>query len=119
MDFSILAASGIDTDTALKRYMGKGELYARLLEKFLSEPNDERLVKAVSEQNKSEALSASHSLKGICGNLSLTRLFALFSEQVRLFREDEWEAAVGLMPEITENYESVTAAVSQWLETIR
>lgn len=43
-------------------------------------------------------------IKGLCGNLSLTRLFELFAEQVALMRANEWNKAVGMMPEISKLY---------------
>lgn len=60
-----------------------------------------KLTEAVSEGTGQEALEASHTLNGICGNLSIDKLFALFSEQVVLMRADKWDEAYAMMPEIS------------------
>lgn len=112
----MLINTGIDAQDAVKRFMGNESLYARMLGKFLADKNYENLVAAISEKNESGALSASHTLKGLCGNLSITELFKLFSEQVALFRADKWDDASAMMPEITEKYTKVTEVIKAWLE---
>lgn len=49
-----------------------------MLKKFLDDKTFANLVKAVSEGSGEAALAASHTLKGVCGNLSIERLFELF-----------------------------------------
>lgn len=115
MDFSLLKQAGIDTDSAVKRFMGNEALYAKMLKKFLEEPTYENLVRAVSEGNGKAALEASHTLKGICGNLAMDKLYELFTQQVVLMRADKWDEAYGMMAEITENYTKITETLANWL----
>ena len=61
-------------------------------------------------------LTRGSALKGLCGNLSMDRLFKLFTEQVVLFRAEKWDEAYGMMPEISENYAEITGAIKAWLE---
>lgn len=116
MDITILKQAGINTDSAIQRFMNNESVYAKILSKFLSDETYKKLVKAVSENNGKEALEASHTLKGISGNLSMDTLFNLCSEQVTLMREDKWDEAYAMMPEITENYEKVIQMINLWLE---
>ena len=116
MNFDLLINAGIDAQEAVKRFMGNESLYARMLGKFLDDKNYEDLVAAVNEKNESNALTASHTLKGLCGDLSMNELFRLFSEQVTLFRADKWDDACAMMPEITENYTKITDTIKAWLE---
>ena len=116
MNFDLLKNAGIDAEDAVKRFMGNESLYARMLRKFLDDSNYDNLVRAIAENSESEALTASHTLKGLCGNLSMTELFRLFTEQVTLFRANEWEKACAMMPEITENYNKITQTITAWLE---
>lgn len=118
MDFNLLAASGVDVKGAIERFVGNEALYAKMLRKFLDEPSYNRLLEAISEKDEKEAVAASHTLKGLCGNLSLTHLFELFTEQVNLFRADEWDKAVGMIPEISKTYNEMTSVIKEWLETI-
>lgn len=119
MDFTLLIDSGVDIDSAIERFVGNENLYARMLKKFLEESSYNRLVKAISDKDPDEAVSASHTLKGLCGNLSFTALFKLFENQVNLFRADEWDKAVGLMPEISEKYKEMTNVIKTWLHYLQ
>ena len=58
-----------------------------------------------------QALAASHTLKGMTGNLSMTVLFDLFSRQVEAIRGGDWERAVSLMDEITPARERVLSLI--------
>lgn len=111
MNYELLKNAGIDTDTALGRFMGNKALLERFLKKFLEDKNFERLQRAVDEGDHAAALEASHTLKGVCGNLSLDELYELFSGQVSLMREDRWEEAADMMERITAVYDRVTEAI--------
>lgn len=116
MDFIILKNVGIDTDSAVERFMGNETLYAKMLKKFVDDNTFSSLLKAVAEDRKKDALDISHSLKGICGNLSLDLLYKLLSDQVTLMRNEQWEEAFGLMPEITESYNQIMETIRKWTE---
>ena len=84
-----------------------------MLKKFLDDKTFVRLVEAVAAKDAKAALESSHTLKGLCGNLSIDCLYTLFSEQVVLMRADKWEEAYSMMDEITEKYSRVTAVVKE------
>lgn len=111
MNHTELKNAGIDVYSALKRVMGNENLLKRLLGKFLSDPSWNKLVESVEQDCKEDALAASHTLKGVCGNLSMDKLFDLFSEQVHLMREENWEKAYSMMPEIKIQYDSVVEGI--------
>ena len=106
-----LGEAGIDISVALARFMGNETLLERFLKKFLDDTNYEKLVAAMDAKQQEEALTAAHTLKGITGNLAMTELFALLTEQVAAFRADDWDGAVNLMPEISKSYETICAAL--------
>ena len=111
MDRKILTEAGMDVETALERMMGNEALLKRLAERFLEDENMKKLEDAFAAGDRKAALEASHTLKGICGNLSFLVLFELFSQQVTLLREEKWEQAKGLMPEISAAYERLAEAL--------
>lgn len=115
MDFSLLKQIGINTDSAVERFMGNEALYVKMLKKFLDDRTFEKLAEAVSQNSGKEALEASHTLKGICGNLSIEKLFDLFSNQVVLMRADKWDEAYAMMTGITETYNNVTETLKSWI----
>lgn len=79
-------AAGIDVESALGRFMGNEMLLERFMKKFLEDSNFENLRKALAAKDLDAAISASHTLKGLCGNLSMTVLFDLFTKQVAVLR---------------------------------
>lgn len=116
MDFSLLKQIGINTDSAVERFIGNEALYEKMLKKFLDDKTFPKLTEAVSEGNGQTALEASHTLKGICVNLSIEKLFELFSEQVVFMRADKWDEAYAMMTDITENYSQRTETIKTWLD---
>lgn len=108
-----LVAAGIDVDGALERFMGNDALLERFLKKFLSDGNYAALSAAVAAADPAGALTASHTLKGVCGNLSMPELFRLLTCQVEALRADDWEKAAGLMPEIERAYAAVVRAIGE------
>lgn len=102
-----LAEAGIDVENALERFMGNEGLLERFLKKFLNDQNFSKLTVAIGEKKEQEALAASHTLKGVCGNLSMGRLYGLATEQVNLFRAGRWQEAADLMPQMSAEYETI------------
>ena len=116
MDSRILMDAGIDAESALNRMMGSEALLERLFRRFLEDGNFSALSAAIEAGDREGALTASHTLKGMCGNLSMDRLYSLFSGQVDLMRAGDWEEAVNLMPRIREAYDEAGSAVKRCLE---
>lgn len=116
MDITSLKQVGINTDTAIERFMGNEALYTKMLKKFLNDGTFASLTKAVSENDEKTALEASHTLKGICGNLSIDTLYELFSRQVILMRADKWNEAYSMMTEISETFNKVTETLTDLLD---
>ena len=81
-----LIRGGVDVDGALERFMGSEALLERFLGKFPQDPNYEALERAVAAGDWEGALTASHTLKGVCGNLSMGVLYDLFTRQVAAIR---------------------------------
>lgn len=108
---SQLEAAGIDVASALERMMGSEALLKRLLGKFLDDPQYPALRAALEAGDMERAVSAAHTLKGVCGNLSMTELYGLFTRQVDALRAGDLPLAQGIMAEIAPVYEQVTAAI--------
>lgn len=106
-----LVAAGIDVDSALGRFMGREDLLVRFLGGFPKDDNYHALEAAVESGDQAGALTAAHTLKGLCGNLSMESLFRLFTRQVELLRGEDWTGACALMPEIARAYRQAVAAI--------
>ena len=108
-----LEAAGIDVGSALERFMGSDALLERFLKKFPEDTNYKVLRAALDAGDREGAATAAHSLKGVCGNLSLTELFDLFTRQVQLLREGNETEAAALMPDIARAYDQVCLAIQE------
>ena len=110
MDRAILDAAGLDTADALDRMMGSEALLGRLLGTFLKEDTMEKLEAAAAADDPVAGLEAAHALKGVSGNLSMTRLYELTSRQCELIRADDWPAARAMVPEVAAAYQAIVDA---------
>ena len=106
-----LEAAGIDVASALERVMGSQALLERLLGRFPDTPQYPALCAALDRGDVEQAVAAAHTLKGVCGNLSMTALFRLFTHQVEALRGGDLAQARDMMAQIAPAYERVTAAI--------
>lgn len=107
-----LMDAGIDVDSALGRFMNNEALLEKFLAKFPADPNHGRLVAAIAAGDREAALTAAHTMKGVCGNLSMPALFELLTRQVAAFRADDWDGAVAMMPELDRLYDGLCTAIA-------
>ena len=109
-----LLRAGVNLDEALERFMGNEELLLRFLKKFTNDPSYQSLSKAMNEENYKEAVEAAHALKGVCGNLSISRLFELVCKEVELLRGGNGgEEAKQCYLEVVAEYEKVIAELEK------
>ncbi len=110
-----LTNTGIDVDALLKRLMGNTSLLKVFIKKFIEDTTFDKLNEAFSDNDMKAAEMASHTLKGMCGNLSLTALYGLFSEQVNYIRGGEYVKAAEMMPELTRLYGDAISSMKSYL----
>lgn len=112
---SVLEEGGINVDEAMQRFMNNEQLWIKFLKKFKADMSYENLVKAIEAKEWNKAFEAAHTLKGITGNLALSRLHELVSRQTDYLRgeNNDFEAAVSMMPEITQVYENVLKLIDE------
>jgi HPt (histidine-containing phosphotransfer) domain-containing protein len=65
----------INEEDGIKRVMNNTKLYAKLLAKFMDDPNLSEIDSALAAGDMAKAQSHTHTLKGLAANLSLTELF--------------------------------------------
>ena len=99
-----LIDAGVDVDSGMERFMGNKDLLMRFLRKFPGDNNYRDIVSSLESGDYETAFRAAHTLKGLCGNLSLTKLQEIVSEQTELLRAEKWEEAKAMMPQVTEVY---------------
>ena len=107
--------NGFNVAEAMQRFMNNEQLWIKFLKKFKLDTSFGELVKAMEEKDATKAFEASHTLKGITGSLALSEFNKLVSEQTEYLRgtESNFEAAVSMMPQITEVYENTTKIIDE------
>ena len=106
-----LLAAGIDVDEAMGRFLGNETLFLKFLVRFPQDENYGKLQAAVEEEDWQTAVNAAHTLKGVCGNLSITPLYQLFTRQVDTFRAGDPQGAAAMMGEIAAQFDLVARAI--------
>ncbi|HEY6765439.1 MAG TPA: response regulator, partial [Candidatus Sulfotelmatobacter sp.] len=82
---------GVDLAGGLKRLAGNKRLYRNLLVQFASKQADlqAQISAAVSSGNPKVVEGIVHSIKGVAGNIGLTRIFAAAEKLERAIREED------------------------------
>ena len=108
-----LEALGVNVEDAMVRFMNNEAMLVKFLRKFVNNTNYSALKEAIAAGDKENALLHSHTLKGNCGNLSLTALYQLFTKQVELFRAEDWDGACAMMDEIEAKYTETIDGINE------
>lgn len=98
----------------VEKRLSSENLVKRFITKFLDDGCFSELCIAMEEGNRDKALRAAHTLKGVSGNLSLSRLYSSVSQLAELLRP-EAEAipadANPLFEEVTQDYKLTVNAI--------
>lgn len=94
---------GGDFDEVLGR-LRREQTVRKFVFKFLDDKSFSLFEASMVKKDYSEALRAVHTLKGICQNLSFTRLFESSSLVTNALKENDWDKAVDMMPKLSKDY---------------
>lgn len=81
-----LEAAGIDYEEGLTRFMDDAELFNSILVSFLDDTTFNEAQMAMNEKNYPQLMECTHAIKGVAGNLSMSRLYKASSELTELLR---------------------------------
>lgn len=110
---NLLAEAGVDVNSVMERFMNNEALLERFMRKFKDDPNYKELLDAVEQKDTERAFTASHTLKGVSGNLSLTSLQKQVSEQCECFRAGNFDAGAAMMDDVTKEYQRVVSGLDK------
>lgn len=108
-----LKNAGADIAGAVARFAGNEDLYVKFLMKFPQDTTFSGLSRAMEDGDMEEALRASHTLKGLSGNLGLTSLFNACSEFVTAVRSNEQGRCPELYREINHSYQAIMKVIKE------
>ena len=99
---------GSDFDKVLGR-MGSEALVKRFAVKFLEDKSFEELTESLKEKDGEDA----YTLKGICGNLVLDRLYEIDCELTEKLRGRQTEGSEELYQKVAEAYEATVTVLKE------
>lgn len=110
---NLLIDAGVEVDSVMERFMNNEALLERFMRKFKEDPNYKELLDAVEKKDTERAFAASHTLKGVSGNLSLGSLQNKVSEQCEMFRAGDFDSGAKMMDDVTREYQRVVSALDK------
>ena len=87
------------------------ELVKKFTAMFLSDKSFKLLEDSMASENFEEAFRAAHTLKGVCQNLSFTKLFHSSHEITEALRMKDFDHARALLPRVEMDYAQTFSAV--------
>ena len=95
-------------------------LIKRFITKFLDDGSYAELSQAMASGQREQAFRAAHTLKGVCANLSFTRLLTSVSALTDLLRQESdaiSESAAAVLTDVTRDYSQTISAIRAYLES--
>lgn len=90
----------------------------RFLKMALGDGSYQLLIDSIDTNNVDEAFRAAHTLKGVCGNLSITRLGESSTALCEYLRENRVidDKVMSMLPKVKEDYELTINAIKQLVQ---
>ena len=79
--------------------------------KFLEDGSYDLLVRSLEEKNYREAFRAAHTMKGICQNLSFTKLYQSSHAITEALRTKDYDLAAQLLSKVKADYQQTADAI--------
>ena len=102
-------------DDAIGRLRSE-RLVTKFVLKFLNDKSHDLLLSSIAEKNYEEAFRAAHTIKGVCQNLSFTKLQDSSSRLCESLRSGYTPEADALAKETAEDYQATVAAIRTFQE---
>lgn len=103
---------GGDYDEVFSRFR-KDERIQKFVLKFLDDKSYELLCESLKSENYDEAFRAAHTIKGICQNLSFTKLYQSSSQLTELLRGGKHDQIDDYVQSVKEDYLLTIEAIQE------
>ena len=105
----------INLEDALKRMRGNATLYKRMVKLFIENKEFGELKIQLAQKDYAKAAETIHTIKGMTGNLSFTKLFEISVKMLEAFRSNNIDIIEnGLADEIWEVYDKTLAYAQEY-----
>ena len=89
------------------------KLVSKFVLKFLSDGSYDLLCRSLESGDYGEAFRAAHTIKGVCQNLSFTKLYASSNKLTEALRSGWSEEAGPLVEEVKKDYQQTIGAIQE------
>ena len=103
---------GGDFDEVLGR-LRREQTVLKFVYKFLDDKSFHLFEASMGNKDYEEAFRAVHTLKGICQNLSFTRLFESSSLMTKALKENDWNKADDMLTQLSMDYYEIINAIEE------
>lgn len=104
---------GGDFDEVLGR-LRREQTIQKFVYKFLDDKSFALFEASMEKKDYDEALRAVHTLKGICQNFSFTKLLESSTITTAALKENNWDKAADMIPQLTEDYYQTINAIEEY-----
>lgn len=114
------AAFGGDYDDVVSRMMTE-KLVTKFVLKFLNDKSYEMLCESLSNEDYDTAFRAAHTLKGVCQNLSFTKLFESSNNLTESLRGNEHppkNVLDEMLAEVKKDYDVTVSVIKEFSESV-
>lgn len=94
----------IDIENTLARFGNMESFYIKFLKKFVDDKNFETLSEGIEKRDIKIVKESAHTLKGVTGNLGITRLYEI-SVKLMKIEELSWEEILTLYEDLKKEME--------------
>lgn len=104
---------GGDYDEVLER-LRREQTVQKFVFKFLDDKSYKLFERSMDNKDYVEALRAVHTLKGICQNLSFTKLYESSTRITEALKENDFNKAIALMPQLSNDYYRIINVIEEY-----
>lgn len=104
-----------DFDDVFRR-LRREQTVQKFIFKFLEDESFSKLEESIANKNNEEAFRAAHTLKGICQNLSFTKLYNSSADLTEALRACDKQKAANIFPEVSHDYHQTINAIREYKE---
>ncbi len=105
----------VNVAEAVGRFMGMEAIYEKTLKKFPGAVESHEVEMYIKSGNTETATANAHTLKGVTGNLSMTKLYDGYVEIVSLLRGGESDKALTRLHDILPLQKSIVDCIKKYM----
>ena len=108
-----LTDNGVNYAGLVKRFMNMDKMAEKFLLKFLTDKSMVMYKEAVDANDAQALFTATHTLKGVCGNLCMDCILDIIAPAVEEYRAGNTDGAADVYAKVKAEYDKICAIISK------